>query len=399
MGKPTLPARKVSNDGVSLHTQPGEHERERFLDDDAPELQVDDLPPLYEEAVEGSSSSGPLLPADPPRPAGPGDVVDTYPFQTDANSGSQYYLDSRLDNDPKLLERHIQWWALVPPRPHVRLIGTHTQNVYDAGKKEKKTVTDFDIFVELTPYLYLHANTLRQQSWRELRTAENGEKVRRGTVLRKRAPGARQSVEVGLADKPTLAEWCHRYCASHAGLKCFALRRRMVGFDEDNVRRKLESLVRRTNYRGHLQITFPVKNEWVEVYNECKTNTWRLTNWIWWLCAFSLMFIFTWPYLFFRTKRFEVVFADWHFSRVVEGGRRDYVSMSEDQWYNLWGRAINRAVLEKRQGTLDQQDLLASEGAEPLMGDSLQDNAISFVRAGVSAMNELNRQFGWGHDS
>ncbi|KAK0610190.1 hypothetical protein B0T17DRAFT_128541 [Bombardia bombarda] len=396
MGRPSLSTRP-SGDAVSLHSVPGD----RFLDDDAPELEVDDLPPLYDEVADGgngnSSSAAPLLPnislnpsaagPDPSRPSG----AFVTNFKRDVDTGAEFYIDSRIDTDPEILESHVQYWAQKPPRPFVRIVGTHSQVADNNGKKEKKTVTDFDLQVELTPHLV--------SSWREVRTVDNSEKVRRGTALRKRAPGAKQSIELGMGERPSLAEWCHRYCASHAGLKCFALQRRVLGFDEEKVRQKLTSLVRATNYKGHLTITFPVKDALVEVYNDCRINRWRLTTWIIWMCMFTLMFLFTWPFLFFRTKRFEVVYADWPFSVAGESGARQYVSISEDQWYNMWGRAISRAVLEKRQTVLDQQDLLTSNGPDPVYGDGLVDGAMNFLRAGVNAMNEVNRQLGWGYDS
>jgi len=65
----------------------------------------------------------------------------------------------------------------------------------------------------------------------------------------------------------------------------------------------------------------------------------------------------------------------------------------------LWGRALSRAVLERRQDTLDQQDLIAAEGAPQTFGNVAVDGAASFIMAGVSAMNEVNRQLGWGYDS
>ncbi|KAK0649036.1 hypothetical protein B0T16DRAFT_326322 [Cercophora newfieldiana] len=394
MGKPT-DSMRPSDDALSLHatsTRPSD----LFLDDDAPELQIDDLPPLYDEVTgpdNGDSSSAPLLPNPTPAPDAIFDVLS--PLLTD-HSGNQYFIDKRFDNDPKMLEYHVERWAKFPPRPFVRLHGTHSQNVENNGKKERKTVTDFDIQVELTPYLFSDARTF--EAMREVRTPENSDKVRRGTVLAKRAPGSTQSIEVGLPAKPTLKEWCHRYHASHAGLKSFTVMRRMIGFDEEEVKRRLEILVRHTNYRGHLNISFPVQNQYTHLYNDVKINRWRLTTWIYWLCIFTLMFLFTWPYLFFRTKRFEVVTVDWAFSQHTQDGRKKYVTISEEQWFNLWGRAIHRAVLEKRQCTLDQQDLLASEGAAPQFGNTVVDGAMDFFRAGVSAMNEVNRHLGWGGD-
>lgn len=388
MGKPTtthpLAGPGGDSDAFSLHTQPGD----RFLHDDAPEITEDDLPPVYDE----SESTARLLPFDPTAPTG----VAIEPFKKDANTGTQFFIDRRLDTSPEFLEQQINWWAKSPPRAFVRVHGSHRETVDNAGKKERKSVTDFEVLVEMTPYLY--SDAVNKLSWSYLRTIENEEKARRGTVLAKRAPGAKQNIELGDA-KPSLAEWCHRYCASHAGLKAFIFQRNVTGFDADMVKEKLTTLVRGTNYRGSLDISFPVKDNRIEVYNDCKTNAWRLTGWIFWVCCLSLMFIFTWPYLFFRTKRFEAVIAEWPFSKADAQGNRQFVSISEGQWYNLWGRAIHRAVLEKRQATLGQQDLLTAEAPDPTFDHPVVDGAMSFVRAGVRAMNEVNRTLGWGYDN
>jgi len=389
MGKPKPSGPNRSGSGsVELHPQPPS---DRFVDDDAPELQVDDLPPLYDD-VAGHLDDEERVPLVLNPPPFPGMI----PFHIkDSNTGAEGYINSLLDNEPKILEQHVRHWAKIPPRPFIRLHGTHRQQVDENGKKESRTITDFDIQVELTPYLF--SDTTNGTSFLELRTVENGDKARRGTVWPTRAPGSTQSLEVGLPAKPTLEEWCHRYQASHAGLKCFSLQRRMTGFDYEKVKQKLESLVRDTNYRGHLTITFPVKDEYVKVFNDCKTNRWRMTKWIMWLCVLTLMFIFTWPYLYFRTKYFEVMTADWAYSVSDDNGRKKFVSISEDQLYNLWGRAIYRAVLEKRQCTLDQQDLIAAEGAPPVFCDTGVVGG-SLLRAGLAAMNEVNRQLGWGGD-
>jgi len=348
----------------------------------------DDLPPLYSDLDESNAA---LLPSSQPE--------GILPYTTDdTNTGTKYYLHKSLDTSPKVLEEHVKYWATQPPRPSVQVKGTHKQTVDKNGKKERTSVTDFDIQIDLTPYLYSDAT--HRISWRELATVDNGEKTKRGSIFKRRAPGAVQSIEVGGDAKPTLEEWCHMYCASHAGLKAFALKRTVVGFDEEKVRQKISALVRSTNYRGHLEVTFPVKDNLVEVYNECRTNSWRLTSWIQLLCMFTLMFIFTMPYLFLRTKRWEVIRSEWYFSRLRSDGTKEYVSLSEDNWYNLWGRALNRAVLEKRQATLDQQDLITAEGPEPTFntGHQVVDGALGFLQAGVSAMNQVNRQLGWGGD-
>jgi hypothetical protein len=397
MGKPdALPVPGIAGsssdtDAVSLHTQPGD----RAFDADVPELQSDDLPPLYSDIEPDTDGNAPLL------PSGTSYVLDVLHTRlgthtVDVNTGAECFMNPLLDEDPRVLENQIKLSAEKPPRPYVRIAGTHSQMVNENGKREKKTITDFDISLDLTPYLF--SDAARGVSWKALRTVENSEKTRRGTVLRKRAPGVKRDIEI-TDTKPTLAEWCHRYCASHAGLKCFVLQRRVVGFDENRLKEKLTVLVRGTNYRGNVSITFPVKDDRVFVYNRCKINEWRVTPWIVWLFYLTFLWLFSWPYLFFRTKMFEVAVAEWPFSVTEANGSKRYVSLSEEHIYNLWGRAISRAVLDKRQGALDHEDLIASQTApaEPL--GNLLEGAPRFLREGINAITSVNRSFGWGADS
>lgn len=399
MGKPDS---KVADDAVSLRTNPGESSRVTYSDNDdldIPETAIDDLPPNYTESES-------LLPPPDAQTAVPGSglAIAQTPFVEDAmrfndlNTGAQYWMAKSLES-PANLERHIRHLAAIPPRPYIKLVGTHTETTRDSkGKMEKNTITDFDVSVELTPYLYSDAQYRR--SWNYIRTVENGEKTRRGTILRKRAPGSNQSIEVGGIPKPTLKEWCHRYSASHAGLKVFALQRRMIGFDDEHIKTKLRELVNGTNYRGHLKVELVTKDSLIECYNEARINKWRLTTWIQMLFTFTLLFIFSWPYLWLRTKRWEVVVSEWPFSRIADDGTKQYVSISEDQWFNMWGRAISSAVLRKRQALLDQTDLRRAEEPEPTFesGNSTVDGAVGLFRAGISAMDEVNRHLGWGRD-
>ncbi|KAK6214529.1 hypothetical protein LQW54_004250 [Pestalotiopsis sp. IQ-011] len=402
MGKP----KAAADDAVSLRTNPGDSESfPPYNDDDAPELDIDaldELPPVYSDVIEEASLSAeaPLLGGEASSSSAPAARSSSQyrPHSTDAGTGTEYFIGGRLET-PAELEKHVRHLAAKPPRPFIQILGTHQASKKKSdGKSETVRETDFDITVELTPYLY--SNAQYGKSWTQLRTVDNAEKVHRGTSLRKRAPGSKQDLEVGGAPKPSLEEWCHRFCASHAGLKCFALRREMTGFDFAKVKEELHALVRSTNYRGNLQITLGSRDAVVEIYNEARINRWRLIGWLRFLFFITLTFLFAWPYLFFRTKRWEVAVAEWPFSRMAEGSAREYVSISEAQWYNLWGRAIVKAVLEKRQTTLDQADLRRSQEPEPSFetGNATVDGAMGIFRAGMSAMNEVNRQLGWGGD-
>ncbi|KAL2163342.1 hypothetical protein VTH06DRAFT_5399 [Thermothelomyces fergusii] len=400
MGRPStssLPGTSGSSssaEAISLHTQPGE--REHLLDDDVPELQPADLPPPYSEIDPGSADNPPAIPPVLPPWYIVVDLTDQDLYKVDANSGVEFLLCGCLDNDPVLLERQIKFSARKPPRPSIRIRGSHRQTVQENGKSERKSVTDFDIRVELTPYLFSDAP--RSKSWRRLRTVENTEKTRRGTIFPTRAPGVTRDIEIS-GPKPTLAEWCHRYCASHAGVKAFVLRRQVTGFDQEMLKQRLEALVRGTNYQGQLDITFPVGDDQIVVYNACRINRWRLTPWIVWFCYLTFLWLLTWPFLFFRTKRFDVAIAEWPFSVTEANGEKRYVSMSEEQIYNLWGRAIRRAVLARHQGTLSEQDLIASQTTPDEPFSEVLQHAPRFLREGVNAISAVNLQVGWGGDS
>ncbi|KAL2151210.1 hypothetical protein VTH82DRAFT_6308 [Thermothelomyces myriococcoides] len=400
MGKPStspLPGIAGSSsdaDAVSLHTQPGE--RRLAYDDDAPELQPEDLPPPYSDIEPGTAENTPAFPAIA-RPSYIFVDLGAKDLHTvDPNNGTEFFLCDLLDNDPTLLERQITLSATKPPRFTVRIHGTHNQTVRQHGKSKRKKVTDFDVLVDLTPYLFSDAP--RGKSWSSLRTVENSEKTRRGTIFPRRAPGLKRDLEIA-SPKPSLAEWCHRYCASHAGVKAFVLRRQVTGFDQESMKYMLENLVRCTNYQGHINITFPVTGDQVVVYNACKINRWRLTQWIVWFCYLTFLWLLTWPFLFFRTKRFDVAIAEWPFSVTEANGDKRYVSMSEEHIYNLWACAIKRAVLSKHQGPLSEEDLIASQTTpdEPFGG--LLERAPRFLRDGVNAISSVNLRLGWGGDT
>lgn len=98
------------------------------------------------------------------------------------------------------------------------------------------------------------------------------------------------------------------------------------------------------------------------------------------------------------TKRWETVTAEWRLSEpTAVPGRRKYVSMSEEQWYTMWAVAVQRAMLERRRGMLDQGDLERARMGE---GEwERREGMAGIVQGGVEAMGVVNRSFGWGGDS
>ena len=240
-----------------------------------------------------------------------------------------------MDNDPELLEENVLWWADTAPQLKVRIYGSH----WDAYKD--RNIIDFDISIDLSPYLY--SDAANRVSWRELRIAH----------LPSRNPDVECGIEA-INGGTSLTRLCRRYCSIPTGFKKIDLQRRVVGFDEERFKRKLESVVRATDYLGNLKITFSVEGDKVTVLNKCRTNRLVLETWAIVLLTLTLMIFLVLPYITFRTEQFGVV-IEWPFSRPGRDGRKQYVSLSEDQWCEEWSEAIKNAVLERRRGTMDQR--------------------------------------------
>jgi hypothetical protein len=416
MGKPSSPTPPTPDaDAISLRTQP-----DGYFEDDGPSLDIDndDLPPLYSDHDETSGSGAGQDSASAPLLAqGSSEVTEPQyreplrvthfdePFSRDNDTGAEYYLEPRLSQDPKALEEFIRRKARQPPRQLVRIYGWHHERTSEQTKQGNKTserrVTDFDLFVDLTPYFYIDA--AQRKSWQEFRVAHHSEMARRGTVFRQQD----RAWDVEAPEGPhgdrgqRLGEYCHRFCAGSGGLRCFRLKRYVIGLDTATLHAKLMQLKLSTNYRGHMEVTFPLKNATIDVYNPSKINQWRLTSWIRWIFYLTFLWIFTWPFLFFATKRWEVVFAVWPFSQPGTDGRLEYATISEEQWYNMWGRLIYTSILQKRQATLDPQEIDTSDQARPPSfnsGNAGVDSALGFVAASVEALGEINRASGWGYD-
>lgn len=140
------------------------------------------------------------------------------PLRGNSDDNTTYYIDKRLDSDPAFLEDHINYLAKLPPRLYARIRGVHRKIKKSGDQKNQGEVVDFDVHVELTPLLYEEIATSR--SWSQLRTVNNFDKVRRGTIFTTRAPGfgGNGPPEEGT---PRVGQWCQRYCSNTTGLKAF----------------------------------------------------------------------------------------------------------------------------------------------------------------------------------
>ncbi|KAF2268025.1 hypothetical protein CC78DRAFT_541247 [Lojkania enalia] len=397
-------------DAVSLHTTP-----EAYSYDDAPE--ITGLPPSYADSEAESAipaTRGPVVLQHVPPPKRM-NHDDGYEISGGVPRvcETQSIMDARYDIDPVYLEEGLRELAHQAPFPLVYIMGRHKETVRRGDKKETKEVIDFRIVLNLQHYLWKDFRG-NDTTFMSLRTVDNGEKTYRGGFVKKRAPGFKQDLEVG-ASRPELVEWCHRYCASPSLLRIFRLRRIVTGFDETYLKNKIEGLIRSTNYRGHISVTFPVEDKNVDIYTNNRINQWRLKKWICWIFYLTFLWIFTWPYLFFATKRYAVVNAEWPFSFTDASGHKQYATISEEQWFEKWHIGIRRLVLDRFQGEASEEQLqgVIARPADPPMPGTVRtghagvDNAVGILTQGFQVASAISRgdnlarglQGGWGYDT
>ncbi|UPX14566.1 uncharacterized protein EKO05_0005044 [Ascochyta rabiei] len=411
MGKAAPPPEyRDDPDSVSLHTTPDD-----YTYDDAPEISdLPGLPPSYADSeADAAAPRAPIRHTPPPT------------TRTDHGSPSfrngkpqvcstSTYMDARYDSDPVFLEAALHSFAATAPVPLIYIMGSHKETTKRGDKRETHDITDFRIVLNISPYL--HPNfSAADTSTMNLVTASNGEKTHRGTILKKRAPGVVQDIELS-TPAPTLTEWCHRFCASTSALRIFRLRKAVTGLDETHVRNRFEGLIRSTNYRGHISITFPVEDENTDIYTSHRVNTWRNTKWICWLFYLTFLWLFTWPLLWATTKRYAVVRAEWPFS-ISANGQKVYTTVSEEQYLDRWSTAIRRLALDRYQGEASEEMMrgVIDRPADPPMpgtvstGHAGVHNAVGLLSQGFQVARALSSgsgsglvggaQGGWGHDS
>ncbi|CAH0027608.1 unnamed protein product [Clonostachys rhizophaga] len=429
MGRPTPATGSYRDDpdAVSLRTEPGD-----AYVDDVPEIAS--APPAYVEAT----GEGDALIDGFDDGAGPGGLIlknGTTPAESHQEGTSSHIFakrtritnevnslqDDRSDGDPEFLERWVRHMASKAPSPYIHITGNHRETKRDMnGKSKTETVEDFRILVSLQNYLWPNFNPRGEQVM-NFDTVDNGESTFRGTVFKKRAPGSKGNIEVG-TDKPSLEEWCHRYCAKAKSTRCFRLTRTVTGLDEQLFRSRLEGLIRGTNYKGKLSIEFPVADRAVDIYSTTWMNNWRTTDWIRWIFYLTFLWIFSWPILYFTTKKYYVVRAEWPFAKVNPQGRKTYTTVSEEQWIENFGPAVQQLCLDRYQGLTGDDHLkqilarpatqssaaadfrnaraalnVATSAASVLRGGPV--NAISQVSNIMRLSSGTNDQVGWGFDT
>ncbi|KAK4539653.1 hypothetical protein LTR36_010479 [Oleoguttula mirabilis] len=404
----------ADTDALSLHTT-----RDDYEYDDAP-----DLPSYSDSEAAASGADTSILPSDdPPRdeyavmqlPVSNGWRVNNQNKVVNVKE-TTLRMDERLNDAAELYLYITTYLRLVPPKPAVRMRGWHYQTVHRKEKKETERVVDFDIMLYLTAYLPTARPAdelvVEEGGWRP-RIAANSDCVHRGGWRKTRAEGYKQDIEVGSEPRPDLVHWCKDYCDSKATLKIFRVTRDVSGVDHDYLRAQIEPLIRSTNYRGHIDISFPIEEKHVDIYNPHIINKWRI-SWVRYIFYVTFLWLITWPILFFSTAWWSVYTVNFCFSWQQSNGRggrkKQYNSITEQAWLSKHANLIKALVLDRYQG--DATDLPLGvqssrrdrDGRTRQTGNANIDSAVNFIQSGVTAWDALSRSTGrdmdgWGADS
>lgn len=196
----------------------------------------------------------------------------------------------------------------------------------------------------------------------------------------------------------------------------FVMKKICVGWDLTLLENELEAIIRSTNYLGRIEINFPVLEARVEVFPANRIS--RIRKNVYWRWFFYLTFgwIFTWPLLWFFTRRYHVVETYWRYStRSADynpDGRAQRVAVhEEEEWLMAWGPAIKRAAKARRHGFVTAHDIDEMDRAElegqtgavrppPKTGNSTIDGALGFIAGVGSIANDIRLSrseiIGWG---
>ena len=200
----------------------------------------------------------------------------------------------------------------------------------------------------------------------------------------------------------------------------FTIRHMITNRNDAILKEKIESVIRSTNYRGHITIGFQLLPRTITIQTPHAFNRLRHNKFFYWFCIIFQLWIITWPILFFMTKRWAIAFVSWPYKMAhrVEGDasrvRWESVRYSEQEWVQKYRYTIQQGVLSRAvNGTVidfmpqdeefHEEERLRMERerqareAEPQ--DGFLGGALTLMRGVSNIVRENNSIRGWGYDT
>jgi hypothetical protein len=301
MEKPTTPSRKNidrlsesrDSDGSGLSSI----DLARVLLEVGPSTADKELPPYIENPT--------YLGEQPP-------AFSTYSAQQHViGDGQVISHDLHLNSDAEALYQWLHSCAQTEPRQLIEIKGSPSDG---------NISPDFDMMFDLSSFF---------KAGYELGPAMPLQRRMRGTNVE------REATDGEVEARMDVRAWCNAYIRNPAHLKEFKLRKRLERLDRKMIETHVRSLVRSTNYRGRVEIRFPMQkcsvvlspDNWV-----CRVRY----GWARWLFYLSFLWIITWPVLWVFTKRWDVIDAVYQCE-----------TDAQIEWIHRWGWVITCLVRKR----------------------------------------------------
>ncbi|KFY72598.1 hypothetical protein V499_07277 [Pseudogymnoascus sp. VKM F-103] len=329
---------------------------------------------------------------------------------------------SPFSTSVETLSTFITEQAAYPPTYTLYLKGTHTETFRGRGDKgnKKETVVDFDIKLPMTHLLICpnpihktnasHCTDQRGTQCRYLLTPQAGEKAHRGTVLAN-SKDINWQPEDG---ESMIHSWCQAYVEDKSSIKSLEITRTVLLHDTSVVEGLVRRIVDSTSYRGHTKVHAVATNSKIIIYSPHRINTLRQNKYLCWFTYLTFLWLFTWPALFFMTKRYTGITAAFPYRREeadkinaknLNNCTAKPLVMAEPAFVASWRDALRRAVLGQHQGWVDevyraQTSQMAISGND---NARVQSTGAAFLQgvvgAAVSIATGRQARTGWGADS
>ena len=156
-----------------------------------------------------------------------------------------------------------------------------------------------------------HCTDERGTQCRYLLTPQAGEKAHRGTVLAN-SKDINWQPEDG---ESMIYSWCQAYVEDPSSIKSLEITRTVLLHDTSVVEGLVRRLVDSTSYRGHTKIQAVTTNSKIIIYSPHRINTLRQNKYLRWFTYLTFLWLFTWPALFFMTKRYTGITAAFPYRR------------------------------------------------------------------------------------
>ena len=249
--------------------------------------------------------------------------------------------------------------AKYPPKYTARILGKHAElhgNTYSNGFNSERfgvfTVFDFAVGLDMT-----HLLVPSPDASHSLLSQDFDIPLPRVKAYR----GHRTKTDCVQESAPDAEAYVHSYISSPFPLRSFSLNRRILPHDSAALKALITALVRSINYRGDLSVTFAITNSRVTVYSPCWQNHYREKLWLRWIFYLTFLWVISWPYLWFITRRWEVETTALPCSRASEGENKQYTTKSRESFVKEWETSVTRAVLERMQGGIHEEYKLETE--------------------------------------